>query len=78
MPKYSPLKPKADQVLGAVTSWKNSWLRIKSKDLKNPTESKILEKGRLVESGLVDLWMKEMGDLAKQENKMRIRKVNLF
>ena len=78
MPKYSPLKPKADQVLGALTSWKNSWLRIKSKDLKNPTESKILEKGRLVESGLVDLWMKEMGDLAKQENKMRIRKVNLF
>ena len=77
MPKYSPLKPKADQVLGAVTSWKNSWLRIKSKDLKNPTESKILEKGRLVESGLVDLWMKEMGDLAKQENKKRIRKVNL-
>ena len=44
---------------------------------KTPTESKILEKGRLVESGLVDLWMKEMGDLAKQENKKRIRKVNL-
>ena len=42
-----------------------------------PTESKILEKGRLVESGLVDLWMKEMGDLAKQENKKRIRKVTL-
>ena len=40
------------------------------------TESKILEKGRLVESGLVDLWMKEMGDLAKQENKKRTRKVN--
>ena len=33
--------------------------------------------GRLVESGLVDLWMKEMGDLAKQENKNRIRKVKL-
>ena len=31
----------------------------------------------MVESGLVDLWMKEMGDLAKQENKKRIRKVNL-
>ena len=77
MPKYSPLKPKADQVLGAVTSWKNSWLRIKTKGIKKtPTESKILEKGRLVESGLVDLWMKEMGDLAKQENKKRIRKVN--
>ena len=78
MPKYSPLKPKADQVLGAVTSWKNSWLRIKTNGIKKtPTESKILEKGRLVESGLVDLWMKEMGDLAKQENKKRIRKVNL-
>ena len=31
----------------------------------------------MVESGLVDVWMKEMGDLAKQENKKRIRKVNL-
>ena len=55
-------------------------LLIKNQDQwhkKNPTESKILEKGRLVESGLVDLWMKEMGDLAKLENKKRIRKVNL-
>ena len=56
-------------------------LLIKNQDQwhkKTPTESKILEKGRLVESGLVDLWMKEMGDLAKQENKKRIRKVNPF
>ena len=33
MPKYSPLKPKADQVLGSATSWKNSWIRNKTKDI---------------------------------------------
>ena len=34
--------------------------------------------GRLVESGLVDLWMKEMGEKAKQENKKRIRQGETF
>ena len=39
---------------------------------------KIAHIGRLVESGLVDLWMKEMGELAKQENKKRIRQGATF
>ena len=41
MPKYSPLKPKADQVLGPATSWKNSCIRIKTIGIKSKLQQNL-------------------------------------
>ena len=70
LPKHSSLKPKADQVLGETRTELSPTHNTHHLPTHPLTKSHL---GRLVESGLVDLWMKEMGEKAKQENKKRIR-----